>query len=73
MDINSTIVEVNKILSTLEKERVVFIDLHKGFSNKYGKSSSAYFRDGIHLKPSGYLYWKSQISEFVDTEENLTD
>ena len=50
--------EVNEALEKLAKaEGVVFIDLHKDFTDSSGKLKKELTWDGVHLKSEGYTQW----------------
>lgn len=60
------IVATNEILQKMAAEcGLVFVDLHKAFSDENGHLTTEFTHDGLHLTEAGYQHWKRTIRKFL--------
>lgn len=57
--------KVNLALQKMEGEKVIYIDLHKKFSNNEGKMDIEFSNDGLHLNGKGYELWTSLLKKWM--------
>ena len=62
---NEAVKTINLALKKMARNQVVYINLHKAFSDKEGKLNSAYTNDGLHLNGNGYERWAAEIKSII--------
>ncbi len=66
---NPSIQRLNQRLALVaQEEKVQFLDLNPHFADKQGNLRDDLTTDGLHLSPTGYALWRSQLSPFLPAQ-----
>jgi lysophospholipase L1-like esterase len=66
---NPSIQRLNQRIALIaQAEKVQFLDLHAEFADAQGDLREDLTTDGLHLSPTGYAMWRSQLEPFLPAE-----